>query len=65
MGYAQIWRSKFRDEAVRRQVLTDPHSPSQFRANGPLRNFGPFYEAFDVKQGDAMYVPAEQRIQIW
>ncbi len=65
MGFAQIWRSKSRDEAIRRQVLTDPHSPAQFRANGPLRNFGPFYEAFGVKPGDGMYLPAEERIQIW
>jgi predicted metalloendopeptidase len=65
MGYAQIWRSKYRDEAVRRQVLTDPHSPPQFRANGPLRNFGPFYEAFGVKPGDGMYLAEGERIQIW
>ncbi|MFO1094064.1 MAG: M13 family metallopeptidase [Planctomycetaceae bacterium] len=65
MGFAQIWRSKSRDEAIRRQVLTDPHSPAQFRANGPLRNFGPFYEAFGVKPGDGMFLPGEARIQIW
>jgi endothelin-converting enzyme/putative endopeptidase len=65
MGYAQIWRSKYREEAVRRQVLTDPHSPPQFRANGPLRNFGPFYEAFGVKPGDGMYLAEGDRIQIW
>jgi predicted metalloendopeptidase len=65
MGYAQIWRSKYRDEAIRKQVLTDPHSPAQFRVNGPLRNFGPFYEAFNVKPGDGMYLPEKDRIQIW
>ncbi|MCB9950173.1 MAG: peptidase M13 [Planctomycetaceae bacterium] len=65
MGYAQIWRSKYREEAIRKQVLTDPHSPAVFRGNGPLRNFGPFYEAFNVKPGDKMYLPPEERIQIW
>jgi len=65
MGYAQIWRSKYREEATRRQVLTDPHSPPHFRVNGPLRNFGPFYEAFGLKPGDAMYLPEGERIGIW
>lgn len=65
IGYAQIWRSKYREAAVRRQVLTDPHSPPHFRVIGPLRNFEPFYAAFDVKPGDKMYLPQEERIQIW
>ena len=65
MGFAQIWRSKSRDEAMRRLVLTNPHAPPQFRANGPLRNFDPFYEVFQVKQGDGMYLAPEQRVKIW
>ncbi|HVJ85566.1 MAG TPA: M13 family metallopeptidase [Caulifigura sp.] len=65
MGYAQIWRAKYREEAIRKQVLTDPHSPVQFRVNGPLKNFGPFYEAFNIKPGDGMYLPEKDRIQIW
>jgi predicted metalloendopeptidase len=65
LGFAQIWRDTSRDEALRRQVLTDPHSPSRFRANGPLRNFDPFYDAFDVAEGDGMYLPPEQRVKIW
>ena len=65
MGYAQIWRAKYREEAIRKQVLTDPHSPVQFRVNGPLKNFGPFYEAFNIKPGDGMYLPEKERIQIW
>jgi len=65
IGYAQIWRSKARDEYLRRQVLTDPHSPAQFRVDGPLRNFPPFYKAFDVKAGDGMYLPPDQRVAIW
>ena len=64
-GFGQIWRGKSREERLRRQVLTDPHSPSQFRANGPLRNFDAFYEAFDVKEGDGMYLPPEERVKIW
>ncbi|UCE03502.1 MAG: peptidase M13 [Candidatus Latescibacterota bacterium] len=65
IGYAQIWRAKGRDEYLRRLVLTNPHSPSMFRANGPLRNFAPFYEAFDVEEGDSMYLPPDERVQIW
>lgn len=65
MGYAQIWRSKMRDEAMRRQVLTNPHSPPQYRVNGPLRNFGPFYDVFGVKPSDGMYLPPEERVKIW
>jgi predicted metalloendopeptidase len=65
IGYAQIWRAKGRDEYLRRLVLTNPHSPSMFRANGPLRNFDPFYEAFDVEEGDGMYLSPDERVQIW
>jgi predicted metalloendopeptidase len=65
IGFAQIWRAKSRDEALRRRVMTNPHSPSQFRANGPLRNFDAFYEVFDVKRGDGMYLPPEERVKIW
>lgn len=65
LGFGQIWRGKSRDERLRRQVLTDPHSPGPFRANGPLRNFDAFYEAFDVKEGDGMYLPPEERVKIW
>jgi putative endopeptidase len=64
-GYAQIWRSKSRDEAMRRLVLTNPHSPPQFRVIGPLRNFGPFYDFFGVKEGDGMYLPPAERVEIW
>lgn len=65
IGFAQIWRDKSRDEAMRRRVMTNPHSPAQFRTNGPLRNFDPFYEIFDVKEGDGMFLPPEQRVRIW
>lgn len=44
---------------------TNPHSPSQYRANGPLRNFDPWYQAFDVKPEDATYLPPDKRVRIW
>jgi putative endopeptidase len=65
MGWAQVWRSLFRDEALRNQIMTNPHSPGYFRANGPLVNNEAFYRAFGVKEGDKMYRPADQRVIIW
>lgn len=65
ISWATIWRTKYRDESLRTQVLTDPHSPGMFRANGPLTNFPPFYEAFKVKEGDKMYRPDSERVKIW
>jgi putative endopeptidase len=65
ISWATIWRIKYRDETLRTQVLTDPHSPGMFRANGPLTNFPPFYEAFNVKEGDKMYRPDSSRVKIW
>jgi predicted metalloendopeptidase len=64
-GWAQVWRSKMRDEAQIMQVKTDPHSPGQYRANGTLRNQPGFYEAFGVKQGDKMYLAPTERVIIW
>ena len=65
LGYAQVWRSKVRDERLRVLIDTDPHSPSQFRVNGPLANFEPFYKAFDVKAGDKLYRPETERVRVW
>jgi predicted metalloendopeptidase len=65
MGFAQIWRGKYRDEAMRRQVMTNPHAPGEFRANGPLMNFTPFYDTFGVQSADGMFVPEKERVQIW
>lgn len=65
ISWATIWRIKFRDEALRTQVMTDPHSPGMYRANGPLTNFKPFYDAFGVKEGDGMYRPENERVTIW
>jgi len=65
MGYAQVWRSKSREDALRAQLLSDPHSPGEFRVNGIVGNVDVFYEAFDVKEGDAMYLKPEDRVKIW
>lgn len=65
LSWATIWRTKYRDETLRKQILTDPHSPGMYRAVGPLVNMDQFYEAFDVKEGDALYKPEEERVRIW
>ncbi|HZX77991.1 M13 family metallopeptidase [Lysobacter sp.] len=65
LSFGQIWKNKYRDEALLTQIKTNPHSPAMYRANGPVRNFDPWYQAFDVKPGDALYLPPEQRVRIW
>lgn len=65
LGWAQVWMRKYRDEELRKRIETDPHSPSEFRTNGILRNLPEFYQAFDVKPGDGMYLPPEERVKIW
>lgn len=65
IGYAQSWRSKSRDEALRVQVNTDSHSPADFRVNGIVRNVPEFYTAFNVKEGDSLYLAPEKRVKIW
>jgi predicted metalloendopeptidase len=65
ISWATIWRSKMRDEALKNQVKTDPHSPGMYRAYVPLLNLETFYQAFDIKSGDGMYVAPEKRVIIW
>jgi len=65
ISFAQIWRNKDKDESLRQQVNTNPHSPAIWRVQGPLMNFTPFYTAFNVKEGDKMFKPAKERIKIW
>jgi putative endopeptidase len=65
MGFAQVWQGKKKEEALRNQVATDPHSPGNFRALGALSNMPEFYMAFDVKEGDKMYIAPEDRVKIW
>ena len=65
MSWGTIWRTKMRDEAMRNLIKTDPHAPGMYRAYMPLQNVDAFYEAFDIKEGDKMYLTAEDRVKIW
>ncbi len=65
MGYAQVWRGKMVEKSLRNRVATDSHSPGEFRALGSLSNMPEFYKAFNVKEGDAMYIAPEKRVKIW
>lgn len=65
LGWAQVWRGKVRDEEAKRLLTIDPHSPAKFRANGAAVNVPAFYEAFDVREGDGMYLAPEERVKIW
>ncbi len=64
-GWAQVWARKHRDDDMRRRILTDPHSPSEYRANGVLVNMPEFQAAFALKEGDGLYRKPEDRIKIW
>ncbi|WP_432383494.1 M13 family metallopeptidase [Duganella sp. P38] len=65
IGFAQKWRAKLRPEAAIAQIKSDPHSPGEFRAKGTVMNQPGFYKAFDIKPGDPMYLPPEQRVYMW
>jgi len=65
LGWAQVWRGKYRDDFMKQILVSDPHSPPVARVDLPMRNIDAFYEAFGVKPGDPMYVPPEQRVRIW
>jgi putative endopeptidase len=65
ISWAQAWRSKGRDEEVIRRLATDPHAPEEFRCNGVLRNIDEFFDAFDVRPGDALWLAPDQRVRIW
>ncbi len=65
LAYGQIWQSKMREKATRAQIETGVHSLGKYRVNGIVRNFGPWYDAFDVKPGDALYLAPEDRVKIW
>ncbi len=65
LGWAQVWRGKYRDDYLRRLLVSDPHSPPQARVDLPLRNIDAFYEAFGVKPGDPMYLAPQDRVRIW
>ena len=65
MSWATVWRTLIREDALRSQITTDPHSPGYNRATQPLKNVDAFYEVFDVKEGDGMYLAPEERVRIW
>ena len=65
ISWATIWRSKMRDEAIKNQVKTDPHSPGMYRAYVPLLNVDAFYQAFNIKENDKLYLAPEKRVKIW
>ncbi len=65
LSWGTIWRTKMRDEALKNLIMTNTHAPGQYRAYMPLKNVDAFYEAFDVKEGDKMYIKPEERVRIW
>ena len=65
IGWSQVWARNYREDELRKRLKTDPHSPSEYRANGILRNMPAFGKAFEVKEGDKLYLPPEQVVRIW
>lgn len=65
LSWAQVWRGNILPESAAQRILTDPHSPTEFRVNGPVSNMDEWYKAFDVKPGDKLYKPESERIKIW
>jgi putative endopeptidase len=65
LGWGQVWRTKQRTEALRQQLVSDPHSPGQIRAIAPLRNVDAWYQAWNVQPGDKLYIAPEDRVRIW
>jgi len=65
LGFAQVWRRKYREADLIQRISTDPHSPAEFRVNGIVVNLDPFYAAFGVQPGDKMYRAPEERVKIW
>ncbi|MGF1463724.1 MAG: M13 family metallopeptidase [Maricaulaceae bacterium] len=65
LAWAQVWKAKIREEALVAQLKSDPHSPARYRVNGVVRNMDAWYEAFNVSEDDALYLPPEERVSIW
>ena len=65
LGWAQLWRGKLRDDALRQKLASDPHAPREFRVNGVVRNLDSFAHAYEVEPGDGMYLAPGQRVRIW
>jgi putative endopeptidase len=65
LSYAQSWREKSTDAAIRQQIVSDPHAPDLYRVNGVLRNMDAWYKAFNVKPSDKLYLSPKNRVRIW
>ncbi len=65
LSWAQLWRNVMTEGETRRRILSDNHSPGEFRVNGIVRNVDAWYKAFNVKPGDKLYLPPEKRVRIW
>ena len=65
LAFAQAWQSKVRDDLQRQALLGDPHSPAKYRVNGVVRNFDPWYKAFNIHPGNKLYLPPNERVHIW
>ena len=65
LSWAQVWQRKYREDALIQRLTSDPHSPSEFRVNGVVRNFDEWYEAFEIQPDDALYLSPEERVRIW
>ncbi|MGZ3246690.1 MAG: M13 family metallopeptidase [Croceibacterium sp.] len=65
LAYAQVWKSKAREDSLRQQVTTDPHSPPRYRTIVPLRDLDAWYKAFNIQPGDKLYIAPEDRVHIW
>ena len=65
LSWAQAWKGRIRDEYLRQTLLSMPHAPPEYRANGPASNMAPFHEAFATKPGDGMYREPRRRVRIW
>jgi putative endopeptidase len=65
VGWAQVWRAKARPKEQIRRLAVDPHSPAEFRCNGTIRNVPEFYKAFNIKEGDKLWLAPDKRVQIW
>jgi putative endopeptidase len=65
LGWSQIWRRLYREPELRRRLIVDPHSPSEYRVNGIVRNMDAWYDAFDIQAESPLYLKPEDRVRIW
>ena len=65
LSWAQVWKRQVREESLKNQIASDPHSPAEYRVNGVVRNMDEWYDAFDVREGDALYLAPNERVKIW